>query len=166
MLEPMRLAVYPGSFDPPTLGHLDIVQRAARLFDEVIVAVGINRNKAPLMTVEERIEAIEACCSPMRNVRADAFEGLLVDYASSVGATTVVRGLRATADFEYEFQMSMLNRRMRPDIETVFLMTHWEHSYVSSSMAREVALHGGDFEPLLPPEVVPIFARAVARRRG
>jgi pantetheine-phosphate adenylyltransferase len=159
-----RLAVYPGSFDPPTLGHLDVVERAAKLFDELIVGVGVNRSKAPFLSDEERIEALMLACKPYSNVKVASFDGLLIDFAKSVNATAIVRGLRATADFEYEFQMAMVNRRLDKKIETVFLMTRWEYSYLSSSIVREVAVLGGDFSEMVPPAVEPIVRRALLRR--
>lgn len=145
-----RLAIYPGSFDPPTLGHLDLVERASRLFDRVIVAVGRNEAKSPFLTVAEREEALRACTAHLANVEVDAFDGLLVQYAGAKGAGAVVRGLRATSDFDYEFQIAMANRRLAPEIETVFLMTKWEHSFLSSSVVREVARYGGDYRQFVP----------------
>ncbi|HVT12221.1 MAG TPA: pantetheine-phosphate adenylyltransferase [Fimbriimonadaceae bacterium] len=162
----MKLAVYPGSFDPPTLGHLDVVERAAMLFDEIIVAVGHNSSKGPLLSTEERIEAIRASVSHLAGVRVDSFSGLLVDYARQVGAQAIVRGLRATADFEYEFQMAMVNRRLRSDVETVFLMTRWDYSYLSSSIVKEVATLGGEYRELVPGPAVPIIEAALKRRKG
>jgi pantetheine-phosphate adenylyltransferase len=160
-----RLAVYPGSFDPPTLGHLDVVERAARLFDELVVAVGVNRSKRAFLSDEERIAALTASAKHLPNVQIASFEGLLVDFAKLVGADAIVRGLRATSDFEYEFQMAMVNRRLNETIETVFLMTRWEHSYLSSSIVREVALLGGDYSGLVPAAVRPILAQALGRRK-
>lgn len=155
----MRLAIYPGSFDPPTLGHLDLVERAARLFDGVIVAVGVNRRKNPYMTVEERLEALRASSAHIPNVDVRSFEGLLIQAAEDWGVNAVVRGLRATADFDFEFQSAMANRRLDPTIETVFLMTNWEHSYISSSVVREIVAMGGDYTSFVPAAVVPIIAR-------
>jgi len=159
-----RLAIYPGSFDPPTLGHIDVIERAARLFDDLIVAIGINSSKQPMLSAEERIEALVASTSHLPNVRVEDFSGLLVNYALAQGARSIVRGLRATADFEYEFQMAMVNRRLSDDVDTVFLMTKWEHSYLSSSIVREVATLGGDYTGLVPPNVAPVIARALAAR--
>lgn len=158
----MRKAIYPGSFDPPTLGHLDIVERAASLFDEIIVAVGVNTTKTPFLTVDDRVAALEACTSHLPNVKVDRFSGLLIQFAHDQGAAFVVRGLRATADFDYEFQIAMANRRLAPDIETVFLMTKWEHSYLSSSVVREVALLGGDYRGFVHPAVVDFVAKRLA----
>lgn len=164
-----HLGVYPGSFDPPTLGHLDVVERAAKLFDKLIVAVGINRAKKPLLSPEQRILAVQRSVEHLSNVEVASFHGLLSSFAASVGADAIVRGLRATADFEYEFQMAMVNRKMQPNIETVFFMTNWEHSYVSSSIVKEVALLHGDFQSLVPAPVAPLIEQAVlekGHRRG
>ncbi|MEQ1934853.1 MAG: pantetheine-phosphate adenylyltransferase [Fimbriimonadaceae bacterium] len=160
------LAIYPGSFDPPTLGHLDVIERATRLFDELIIAVGVNSSKVPLFTTVERVEALNRCVAPLRRVRVESFSGLLVEYAQQKGAKSIVRGLRATADFEYEFQMAMVNRRLAGDVETVFLMTSWEHSYLSSSIVREVAQLGGDYAPMVPPSVAEMIAVALRNRSG
>jgi pantetheine-phosphate adenylyltransferase len=160
-----RLAVYPGSFDPPTLGHLDVVERAARLFDNLIVSVGVNRAKSPFLSPEQRVQALKEATTHLSNVQIDTFEGLLIDHVKKVGAEAIVRGLRATSDFEYEFQMAMVNRRLDEQIETVFLMTRWEHSYLSSSIVREVALLGGDFRELVPPPVASIIDRALTTQK-
>ncbi len=157
----LRLAIYPGSFDPPTLGHLDVIERASRLFDRLIVAVGVNSSKRPLLSTEERIEALKLSTASIPNVSIEAFSGLLVQYAAEQGAKSIVRGLRATADFEYEFQMAMVNRRLSPDVDTVFLMTKWEHSYLSSSIVREVAHLGGDYTGMVHPSVAEIMEQAL-----
>ncbi len=161
-----RLAVYPGSFDPPTLGHLDVVERASRLFDRIVVAVGRNSSKRPLLSVEDRCEALRRAVSHLPNVSVDAFDGLLVDYADGVGATSIVRGLRATADFEYEFQMTLVNRRLRHEVETVFLMTAPEYGYLSSSIVREVAQLGGDYTGMVAPGVAEVMGVALAGTRS
>lgn len=160
-----RLAVYPGSFDPPTLGHLDIVERAARLYDGLVVSLGRNSSKQSLLSVEERCEALRRATAHLPNVTVDSFDGLLVDHATKVGATAIVRGLRATADFEYEFQMTLVNRRLRHEVETVFLMTSPEHSYLSSSIVREVALLGGDYLGMVPTGVAEVIEAAIAKRK-
>ncbi len=160
----LRLAIYPGSFDPPTLGHLDVIERASKLFDELIVAVGVNSSKNPMLSADERVEALTESVSHLSNVKVDHFSGLLVNYAQSKSAKSIVRGLRATADFEYEFQMAMINRRLNEEVDTVFLMTKWEHSYLSSSIVREVANLGGDFEGLVPPAVRAVMNRVIAAR--
>ncbi len=160
----MRKAVYPGSFDPPTLGHLDVIERAARQFDEVIVAIGINRAKTPFLEIEDRICALERCVKTFSNVKIDSFEGLLVAYVRSKGATAIVRGLRATSDFDYEFQIAMANRRMDPTIETIFLMTKDEHSFLSSTVVREVAVLGGNYQGFVPPEVAEIIGERLREK--
>jgi pantetheine-phosphate adenylyltransferase len=159
-----RLAIYPGSFDPPTLGHLDVIERASRLFDDLIVAIGVNSSKNPMLSAEERLEALEGSVAHLANVKIEQFGGLLVHYALEKGAHSIVRGLRATADFEYEFQMAMINRRLSDKVDTVFLMTKWEHSYLSSSIVREVATLGGEYAGLVPPEVGKVMARVLASR--
>lgn len=159
-----RLAVYPGSFDPPTLGHLDVIERASRLFDEIIVAIGVNSSKSAFLPVEDRLEALRGATAHLPNVRSESFKGLLIEYVQSVGAKSIVRGLRATSDFEYEFQLAMVNRRLSDAVDSVFLMTKWEYSYLSSSIVREVAVLGGDYESLLPEAVRPVVARHLARR--
>lgn len=157
------LAIYPGTFDPPTLGHADLIVRAQALFDEVIVAVGKNGSKSPLLTTEERIAALQEICKPYDHVSVDSFDGLLVDYAAQKGAKSIVRGLRAVADFEYEFQIAMVNRKLNPEVDSVFLMTRWEYSYLSSSVVREVALLGGNTNDLVPSSVQPYLQKAVER---
>lgn len=148
-----RVAIYPGSFDPLTLGHVDIMQRGSSLFDKIIVAVLKNVDKEPLFTVDERLAMIQDTFRDQDNVEADAFSGLLVDYAASRQATTIVRGVRAISDFEYEFQMALMNRRLAPTIETVFMMPAEEYSYVSSRLVKEVARLGGNISGLVPPRV-------------
>jgi pantetheine-phosphate adenylyltransferase len=157
-----RLAIYPGSFDPPTLGHMDVLERAARLFERVVVAVGVNPTKQALLSQEERQRALIGATCGLANVEVGAFEGLLVEYARSLGATAIVRGLRATSDFDYEFQIAITNRRLAPEIETVFLMTKWEHSFLSSSVVREVAQLGGDYAQFVPPAVAAVLAERLA----
>lgn len=148
-----RVAIYPGSFDPLTLGHVDIMQRGSSLFDRIIVAVLKNVDKKPLFTVEERLAMINDTFRDHENVEADSFSGLLVDYAASRNATTIVRGVRAISDFEYEFQMALMNRRLAPSIETVFMMPAEEYSYVSSRLVKEVASLGGNVNGLVPERV-------------
>ena len=148
----MTLAVYPGSFDPITNGHVDIIQRALAMFDRVVVAIAENVRKAPLFTVAERQQHIRDAVHDPR-VEIDAFEGLLVEYVQKRGAKIVLRGLRALADFEYEFQLAHMNRRLGRDIDTVFLMTSQKDFYVSSSLVKEVAQFGGDVTGLVPPLV-------------
>jgi pantetheine-phosphate adenylyltransferase len=161
-----RLAIYPGSFDPPTLGHLDVIERASGLFDQLVVAIGVNSSKQPLLSAEQRLQALRQSTSHLRNVEVDSFSGLLIDFAVLRGARSIVRGLRATADFEYEFQMAMVNRRLDPDIDSVFLMTRWEYSYLSSSIVREVAVLGGDFTEMVPKDAIGVIREALAHRNG
>lgn len=148
-----RIAIYPGSFDPLTLGHVDIIHRGSALFDSIVVAVLQNVDKSPLFTVEERLAMIRETFSDRENVEADSFSGLLVDYALGRKATTIVRGIRAISDFEYEFQMGLMNRRLAPEIETVFMMPAQEYSYVSSRLVKEVASLGGNISGLVPENV-------------
>lgn len=152
-----RIAIYPGTFDPITNGHVDIILRAAELFDEVIVALARNSQKSPLFSEAERRDLVEAtileCCGGKANIRTDAFQGLLVEYAKLVGASAVVRGLRAVSDFEYEFQMALMNRKLAPEISTVFLMPHDEYTYLNSTIIREVARYGKDVTEFVPKAV-------------
>ena len=154
----MRRAVCPGSFDPVTNGHLDIIGRASRLFDEVIVGVLVNQSKQGLFTVEERIDMLHEVTASYDNVRVESFRGLLVDFCRAHNATVIVRGLRALADFEYEFQFSHMNRRLAPGIDSVFFMTDERNHYVSSSLVKEVASLGGDVTGLVPAPVVAALA--------
>ena len=148
-----RLAIYPGTFDPPTLGHLDVIERAAKLFEDVIIAVGVNSSKSPLLSVEDRLGALTQSVHHLSNVKVESFSGLLVEYAKGKGARSIVRGLRATSDFEYEFQMALMNRHQNPDIETVFLMPDEKYVYLSSSIVREIARLQGDLRAFLPDPV-------------
>jgi pantetheine-phosphate adenylyltransferase len=153
-------AVYPGTFDPITNGHLDIISRGVRLFDRIIVALLQNSDKEPLLPLAERMEIVRAVVARFPNVSVESFDGLLVDYARSRGAQAIVRGLRALSDFEYEFQMALMNRRLEPGVETVYMMPSEATSYVSSRLVKEVARLGGDVSGLVPAEVV---ARLKAR---
>jgi pantetheine-phosphate adenylyltransferase len=148
-----RVAVCPGSFDPITLGHLDIITRAAKVFDELYVVVLNNSSKQPLFSVEERIELIEQVTKSIPNVKVDSFQGLLVDYAESVNADAIIRGLRAVSDFEYEMQITSMNRVLSDKIETFFIMTNNQYSFLSSSIVKEVAKYDGNISELVPPEV-------------
>jgi pantetheine-phosphate adenylyltransferase len=155
-----RIAIYPGSFDPPTRGHEDLIRRSLALADQLIVAVATNAAKQPLFSVDERLALLRATCEGEPRVTIAAFEGLLADYAKRVGATMVVRGLRAVSDFEYEFQMALMNRQLHPSLETVFLVPAVDLTYLSSSMVREVARFGGDVRA----QVHPVVAEALRRR--
>ncbi len=146
----MKIAICPGSFDPVTLGHLDIISRASGLFDKVIVAVLCNMEKNPSFTVEERMEFLRQVTAKYDNVEVDSFQGLLVDYAREKGAVAVVKGLRAVSDFEYEFQMSMINKKLYPDVETVYLNTSQDYMYLSSSVVKQIASFGGDISNFVP----------------
>ena len=162
-----RTAVYPGTFDPITNGHLDILERSLHLFDHVIVAIAINVRKQPLFTVEQRIDFIrEAVGDRDHQVSYDSFHGLLVQYCQERGAGCIVRGLRAMADFEYEFQFAHMNRRLAPEVDTVFFMTDERNHYVSSSLVKEVASFGGDISGLVPPSVERALRAAFPRPGG
>jgi pantetheine-phosphate adenylyltransferase len=157
-----RIAIYPGSFDPPTRGHEDLIRRSLALCDRLVVAVAINVAKQPLFTADERLGMLRAACGTDPRITFEAFEGLLAEYAKRLGATMVVRGLRAVSDFEYEFQMALMNRQLYPALETVFLVPALDLTYLSSSLVREVARFGGDVGSLVHPAV----ATALARRFG
>ena len=148
-----NIAVYPGTFDPVTNGHLDIINRAALLFDKVIVAVLVNQSKKPVFSVKERLKHLKEITKDIPNVEVDSFEGLLVEYMKKKGSRIAVRGLRAVSDLEYEFQMALMNRKLAPDIETFFIVTDPKYSYVSSSSIREIFSFGGSVEEVVPPIV-------------
>lgn len=150
----MRIAVYPGSFDPLTNGHLDIIRRAARLFDRVLVAVLENEGKSPVFSVPERMELIARCTSGINGVEVHSFSGLLVDFMRRVDATVVVRGIRAVSDYEYELQMALMNRELYDGAETIFMLPAVEYTYVSSRLVKEVFRLGGDISSLVPPAVL------------
>ena len=147
------IAIYPGSFDPFTNGHLDVIERSTHLFDKLVVAVLENESKQPLFSVAERIEMMKEALRDHPNVEVGSFGGLLVDYASSQGATVILRGIRAISDYEYELQMALMNRRLHPEIETVFLLANEAYSFISSRLVKEVAGLGGDISGLAPPNV-------------
>ena len=159
----MRTAIYPGSFDPLTNGHLSIIHRALQMFDRVIVAVAVNPKKTPLFSEEERKAFIREAC-PDARVEVDAFHGLLVEYAKSRQVNVLLRGLRAVSDFEYEFQLANMNRKLAPGVETVFMMTGEDYFYVSSNLVREVALFGGDVQGLVPPGVFKALGAKYAKK--
>lgn len=148
-----RIAVYPGSFDPITNGHIDIIRRSARTFDKVYVAVLVNSSKKPLFTMEERMDFIHRATEGLDNVEVDTFSGLLVDYMRQKNAGIIIKGLRAMSDFEYEFQMALMNHKLSRDIETLFMMTSARYQYLSSSIVKEVARHGGCLDGLVPDDM-------------
>ena len=148
-----RVAIYPGSFDPVTNGHIDIVERGLRIFDKIVVAILHNPNKKALFTIEERLDMLQDCLKEFSNVEVDTFDGLLVDYACKRKAQAILRGLRALSDFDYEFQMALMNRRMNREIQTVFLMTGLRWIFTSSSIIREAARFGGNVNGMVPPLV-------------
>jgi len=160
-----KIAVYPGSFDPITNGHLDVIRRAASMFGRVIVAVAHNSEKAPLFTVEERVALTRQSVKGLRNVVVDTFRGLLVNYVRRKHAHVVVRGLRAVSDFEFEFQMALMNRKLEPRVETIFLMPKDEYTFLSSGLVKEIAELGGDVSEFVPPTVEKALRRKLAMPR-
>ncbi len=150
---PKTLAIYPGSFDPITFGHLDIITRGLEIFERIVVAVAVNPDKKTLFTIPERIELIQASLNHNERIEVDTFEGLLVDYAAQKGAKVIVRGLRAMSDFEYEFQLALMNRRLNRQIQTMFMMTGYRWFYISSTIIKEAAQLGGSVAGLVPPAV-------------
>ncbi len=149
----MKIAIYPGTFDPVTYGHLDVIERAREIFDIVIVTVALNSAKKPLFSAKERVAMIKEAVRRFKNVRVEQFEGLLVDFAKKKKATSIIRGLRAVTDFEYEFQMALMNRKLNSSVTTVFLMPHEKYTYLNSSIVREIAMHGRDLSEFVPPNV-------------
>ena len=147
------IAIYPGSFDPPTNGHLDLIERGSKIFEELVVAILRNSEKSPMFSVAERADMLRELTADLKNVRIDTFDGLMVEYAKSIDATCVLRGIRAISDYEYELQMALMNRKIEPTLETVFMMPADKYSYVSSRLVREVAQAGGPVKGLVP-EVV------------
>lgn len=162
----MKIAVYPGSFDPITNGHLDIIERAANVFDQVIVAVSVNSAKKPLFTMEERVELLREVLHPYPNVSVDSFTGLTVDYVVSQNAQVIIRGLRAISDFENELQMAVTNRKLKPAVETFFMMARAEYSFISSSLIKEIANYGGCIKGFVPEVVEKRIRNKLARLQG
>lgn len=154
----MRTAVYPGSFDPITNGHLDVIERAAKLFDKVIVAVAVNEAKTPLFSMKERIRLVQESVKNLANVQVDTFTGLLIDYVEAHGGEAVIRGLRAVSDFEFEFQLALMNRKLNGRIETIFMMPKETYTFLSSRMVKEIARLGGDIRGFVPPHVAKALA--------
>jgi pantetheine-phosphate adenylyltransferase len=149
----MRTAIYPGSFDPLTNGHLDVIERAVKLFDHVIVAVAKNESKQPLFPLEERVELVRRCIKHIPNAEVDSFDGLLVEYANQRKAQAIVRGLRAISDFEFEFQLALMNRKLNEKVETIFMMPKDTYTFLSSRIIKEIARLGGDITAFVPPQV-------------
>ncbi len=161
----MICAVYPGTFDPVTNGHLDIIERAAKIFDKIIVAVTTNPAKTPWFTLEERVEMLKECCSHLPNVTVEAFDGLLINFVRRKNAKVIIKGLRAVTDFDYEFQMAATNKKLAPEIETLFLMTSLPYAYLSSSIVKEIASLEGCLKDLVPENVAERLRRKAAERR-
>ncbi len=159
----MRRAIYPGSFDPTTNGHLDLISRAVRLFDEVLVAVAPNSQKQPLFSADERVEMLRVNTAKWPNVSITRMDGLLVDFARNAGAVAIVRGLRAVSDFEFEFQMALMNRKLESTVETMFLMPKEDYTYLSSRIVKEIARLGGDVSSFVPPVVQSALAAKFGR---
>ncbi len=153
-----KIALCPGSFDPITIGHMDIIQRASRLFDEVIVLVSVNANKNCTFTFQERVDMIKIATSDLKNIRVDSFEGLLADYVKENHVDALVKGLRALSDFDYEFQMALANKKLNSDLETVFLTCDAEHMYLSSSLVRQIGQLGGDISDFVPDNIANIIS--------
>ena len=162
----MRVAIYPGSFDPVTLGHYDIIERSSKIFDKLIVGVLNNSAKSPLFSVEERVNMLKDVTSHFPNVEVQSFAGLLIDFVRSNDANVIVRGLRAITDFEYELQLAQMNRVIAPEIDTLFLTTNLKYAYLSSSMAKEVAMYGGDISSFLSPEIAEKVREKYAAQAG
>jgi pantetheine-phosphate adenylyltransferase len=154
-----KIAIYPGTFDPITNGHVDLIQRGLRIFDQIIVAVALNPKKAQLFTIDERVRMAEEAIKGLGNVKVEPFDGLLMDYARGKGASAIIRGLRAVSDFEYELQMALMNRRLDSEIETVFMMPSEEYSYLTSSIVKEVASLNGSVKGLVPEVVEKAFRK-------
>ncbi|MQN01528.1 MAG: pantetheine-phosphate adenylyltransferase [Lachnospiraceae bacterium] len=157
----MRTAIYPGSFDPVTFGHLDIIERSSRMFDRLIVGVLNNSAKKSLFTAEERVDMIKSLTRDFPNVEVDSFDGLTIDFAMQKGAVAMIRGLRAVTDFEYELQIAQTNRVESPEIDTIFLTTSLKYSYLSSTIVKEFASYGGDISRFVPEEIIPLIMEKV-----
>ena len=162
----MKTAIYPGSFDPVTLGHYDIIERSSKIFDKLIVGVLNNSAKSPLFSVEERVNMLKDVTSHFPNVEVQSFAGLLIDFVRSNDANVIVRGLRAITDFEFELQLAQMNRVIAPEIDTLFLTTNLKYAYLSSSMAKEVAMYGGDISSFLSPEIAEKVREKYAAQAG
>ena len=159
----MRTVIYPGSFDPFTNGHLDVVNRASKLFDQVIVAVARNEGKGPLFTLDERFDLVGQSIKGLKNISVDAFDGLLVDYVEKRGGQAIIRGLRAVSDFEFEFQLALMNRKLNERVETIFMMPKDTYTFLSSRIVKEIARLGGDVSAFVPPHVVAALKQKLGR---
>ena len=159
----MKIAIYPGSFDPVTSGHLNIIQRAAKILDKLIVCVMVNAGKKPMFTQEERVELIRRVTSDLPNVEVDGSDDLLADYARRIGDCVIVKGLRAGSDFEYEFQMAMINHKINPDLDTMFLTAEQQYTYLSSSIVKELGRYNVDLKDFLPEEIIPDFLERIKK---
>ena len=161
----MKIAIYPGSFDPVTSGHLNIIQRAANIFDKLIVCVMVNAGKNPMFTLEERVDLIRRVTSGLNNVEVDSSSELLADYAKKRGSCVIVKGLRASSDFENEFQMALINHKINPELDTMFLPAESQYLYLSSSTVKELGSYGVDLSDFLPAEIIPDFQEKIEKRK-
>lgn len=161
----MKIAIYPGSFDPITSGHLNIIRRAANIFDRVIVCVMVNSSKQPMFTREERVELIRRVTADLSNVEVDSSNALLAEYARNVGSCVIVKGLRAGSDFEYEFQMALINHKINPDLDTMFLTAEHQYTYLSSSTVKELGAYHVDLSDFLPAQIIPDFQERISQLR-
>jgi pantetheine-phosphate adenylyltransferase len=162
----MKIAIYPGSFDPVTSGHLNIIRRAANIFDKLIVCVMVNAGKSPMFTPEERVEFIRRVTADIPNVEVDFSDELLAEYAKRKGNCVIVKGLRAGSDFEYEFQMALINHKINPDLDTMFLTAEHQYTYLSSSTVKELGSYGVDLSDFLPEQIIPDFKARITNRQG
>ncbi len=162
----MRHCIYPGTFDPITLGHLDVLGRAAKLFDHVTVAIAENAGKGPLFTAAQRLEMVRPNVTSWPNVKVTTFNGLLVDFCVAQNATAIIRGLRALSDFEFEFNMALMNRHLNPEVETIFVMPKEQYSYTSSTLVKQVARYGGDVSKFVPPNVASALTKAFKAQKA
>ena len=161
----MKIAICPGSFDPITKGHVDIIERTSKLFDKVYAVVMVNPAKTPTFTTEERVNMIKKCTAHLDNVEAESFEGLIADYAKQKDAHTLVKGLRAVTDFEYEFQQALTNKKLNSELETLFMVTNQEHMYLSSTLVRQIAEFGGDIDMFVPEEIKDILKAKMIKEK-
>jgi pantetheine-phosphate adenylyltransferase len=162
----MKIAIYPGSFDPVTIGHLHIIRRAANIFDKLVVCVMVNAGKNPMFTLEERVDFIRRVTADLPNVEVDSSGDLLAEYAKNKGDCVIVKGLRAGSDFEYEFQMALINRKINPDLDTMFLTAEHQYTYLSSSTVKELGAYGVDLSDFLPEQIIPDFQKRITNRLG